>query len=195
VVAIAMDVVDSADNMKHFNPVRQCAICFSSCYKLHVAASWFSNWYTLLHAEGFGVVQIAGSVETLKEWQMWQDEVVAMGKGSATKRGVSSSYGLLRRVELATSAVKALQREIVNCPPMAREIITAREILSGIAHAIALEDEQCLQQACEVIIMCAQEVSPIQLFPYETNLALHAFTSGCGIDFVCKQYCLQWIDQ
>jgi len=104
-------------------------------------------------------VQAAGSIETLPEWRMWNDEVVAMGRKTQqlTKSGVESSYGLARRVELATAAVKALQMEMIKCPPVAREIITAREILHGIAHALALDDEQCLKQACEVIIMCAQE--------------------------------------
>jgi len=78
-------------------------------------------------------------------------------KTEHVRGGSSSSYGVARRVELAAGAMRALQQEITECPPVAREIIGCREMLLGIACAINLGDQQCLQQACEVVVKCAQE--------------------------------------
>jgi hypothetical protein len=106
------------------------------------------------------VSQASGLIETLPAWRMWNDEVIAMGRKTEHGRGgASSSYGVARRVELAAGAMRALQQEIAECPPVAREIIGCREMLLGIACAINLGDQQCLQEACEVVVKCAQECS------------------------------------
>ena len=80
-----------------------------------------------------------------------------MGRKTENRRGASSALGVARRTKLAVDALIALQSEIAKCPPIARDILACRDMLLGIANAIALEDEECLKEACEVVVLCAQE--------------------------------------
>ena len=149
VVAIVADVLDTVEGSKRFNAV------------LHVVppvSRMRALWARLETVTGGRLhAQVAGSIETLPAWRMWNDEVIAMGRHTEHGRGASSSYGVARRVELAKGALQALQAEIANCPPVAREIIGCRDMLLGIACALNIGDQQCMREACEVIIKCAQE--------------------------------------
>ena len=99
----------------------------------------------------------AGSIEALPAWRMWSEEVVAMGRATEHGSGISSRFGREARVQLALNAARALQAEIIKCPPVAREILTCREMLVGLSCALELEDADCLKEVCEVVILCAQE--------------------------------------
>jgi len=88
---------------------------------------------------------------------MWSEEVVAMGRAKEHGSGISSRFGREARVQLALLAARALQTEIIKCPPVAREILACREMLMGLSCALELEDADCLKEVCEVVILCAQE--------------------------------------